>query len=308
MKVRGCGLGRLVVMFQLSDSLEDLNLGTDFTWSWRNIWVGGEWAVNSSKWASAWLLSGIMTLSKSLDLSLLYRNYHSDYRGFYARAFAERNTANEKANYLGLRFRPTKYWLFNAYLDVFSFTWPAKNGYDILVRGQHKTKKHYVFFQYRLRQNQTEFKSSAPFNRLENTQTEQVRLHLEFKPERLITWKTRLQVSKYMTESLTAKYGYLISQTIILKFDKFKLNGSAHFFQTEHSQTRQFIYENDVLYAFSFPSFGGLGSRLYTVLSAKVNRQISIYVKYAKTIMLTPEPDEEDEERDYWRVMLRLRF
>lgn len=307
-------IGQTSSYVELSDTLQNLNsnqflnLGTDFTWSWRNIWVGGEWALSSSKWSSAWVLSAIMTLSKSLDLSLLYRNYEADYQGFYARAFAELKTANEKANYLGLRFRPTKYWLFNAYLDVFSFAWPAKSGYDVLLRGQHKTKKHYLFFQYRLKHNQTEFKTSSPFSRLEDTQTEQVRLHLEFKPDPSLTWKTRLQASKYTTESLKAKYGYLLSQTFILKFGNFKLNGTAHFFQTEHSQTRQYIYENDVLYAFSFPSFGGLGSRLYTVLAVKVNRQVSFYLKYAKTIMLTEEPDEDTEERDYWRAMLRLRF
>ena len=176
------------------------------------------------------------------------------------------------------------------------------------MRGQHKTKKQYIYLQYRLKQSQQEFNDLTPFSRLQIIRIEQARLHLEFKAETLVRWKTRMQVSRYRSENLNPQYGYLLSQTFILDFSYFKVNGTAHFFYSEHSQTRQYIYENDVLYAFSFPSFGGLGSRLYTVVSTKLNKHISLYFKYAKTIILTEEPDEENEERDYSRMLIRLKF
>ena len=68
-------IGQTSSYTHLSDSLESLNirkvvhLGSDFTWSWQNIWLAGEWATSSSKWAPALVLSAIITLSKSLDLS-----------------------------------------------------------------------------------------------------------------------------------------------------------------------------------------------------------------------------------------------
>ncbi len=329
-KNRWFSLGQTLTYVKLSDSLNLnssnitnfqgrylTNLGLNFFSIWQNVTLGTEWAINPVNKAITFKGSIILALSKYLDISLLYRNYSPFYTAFYARTFSERTSPNnEIGNYLGFRLKLSKQILFNGYIDIFRFPWLttqasiSSKGYDFLLRGQYKNKKHYFYFQYRFRHGQQDKNdpSNSALPLLENTYLGQIRLHLEFTNKPLLKWKTRIQISHNHINHSNLSYGYLLSQSLILKYKKLKINGTVHFFDTDNFNTRQFIYESDILYAFSFPSFNGLGSRLYTVISLKLNKYASLYFKYAKTFIISELPQESDEERNYWRCLLKVKF
>ena len=54
-------------------------------------------------------------------------------------------------------------------------------------------------------------------------------------------------------------------------------------FDTDDFNTRQYAYENDVLYSFSIPFFSGSGMRNYIVSRINLTKNIGLWLKYSRT-------------------------
>ena len=55
------------------------------------------------------------------------------------------------------------------------------------------------------------------------------------------------------------------------------------FFDTEAYDNCFYIYEKDVLYAFSIPMYYGKGNRMYANVNYAVNKQLTLWFKIAYT-------------------------
>jgi hypothetical protein len=78
-------------------------------------------------------------------------------------------------------------------------------------------------------------------------------------------------------------YGLALAQDIRADIGKFQLTGRYVLFDTDDYDTRQYMYENDVLLAFSMPAYFGLGVRKMIMVKYKINRHLSVWVRYAST-------------------------
>jgi hypothetical protein len=55
-------------------------------------------------------------------------------------------------------------------------------------------------------------------------------------------------------------------------------------FNVDDFNARIYVYENDVLYAYSIPAFQNRGSRYYLVARYTLSRNLDVYARYAQTI------------------------
>jgi hypothetical protein len=65
--------------------------------------------------------------------------------------------------------------------------------------------------------------------------------------------------------------------------EKFRIDCSIGYFHTDDYNTRISLYEKNILYAFSFPSFYGEGLRLFSVVKWKISKTLNIYFKIGNT-------------------------
>ncbi len=77
----------------------------------------------------------------------------------------------------------------------------------------------------------------------------------------------------------------MIYQDILYRPNNFKLEASFRFclFDTEGFNSRIYTYENDVLYAFSVPSFFDIGQRYYLMIRYKALKQLDFWVRFSRT-------------------------
>ncbi len=54
-------------------------------------------------------------------------------------------------------------------------------------------------------------------------------------------------------------------------------------FDTDNYDNRHYVYENDVWLAYSLPAYYGKGVRKYILLAYTLNKQVSIWLRYAHT-------------------------
>jgi hypothetical protein len=68
------------------------------------------------------------------------------------------------------------------------------------------------------------------------------------------------------------------------------LSGRVALFGTDDYDSRQYAYERDVLYAFSFPAYFDRGIRHYLLARYQVNKHLDVWFRYARTD-ITNQPD-----------------
>ncbi len=90
-------------------------------------------------------------------------------------------------------------------------------------------------------------------------------------------FKTRCQISIHRSESLSS--GLAIAQDAGYSRGKYSMRGRIAFFTTGSYDTRQYMYEHDVLYYFSIPLYYGKGIRYYLMVKYALNEDINIWVK-----------------------------
>ncbi len=88
-------------------------------------------------------------------------------------------------------------------------------------------------------------------------------------------------MSRYALDNTTTQ-GFALAQDMTLDFGRFKADLRYAIFQTDDYATRQYLYEQDVLYAFSIPAYSGIGTRAYVVLRYQFNRFVHCWVRVAQ--------------------------
>ena len=61
------------------------------------------------------------------------------------------------------------------------------------------------------------------------------------------------------------------------------------YFSTQDYDNRQYTYEQDVQYAFSFPAYNGRGWRYYSVLSYDINKNLTFWLRWSRTDYINQE-------------------
>jgi len=269
---------------------QNLVLGVAGSYQWRNMNIFAEAGRSQSGGIGA--VGGFLSsLTPKLDLALSLRHYTPDFQSLYGRAFGENTiNKNESGTYWGMKYKHNRKLMLSAYYDTFRFPWlksgvkSPSDGYEYLLRLQYKPSKTVnLYAQYR-----EESKSKSidnEFNQIDVLRQGVKRNYIinsDYKASKILALKTRIQMSNYDIDTITTN-GVALIQDATLKLGKFTISGRYAIFQTDDYENRQYVYEKDVLYAFSIPAYDGLGSRNYLLVQYKHNRNWHFWARYAVT-------------------------
>jgi len=261
-------------------------------YNWKNFYFFGETALSQSQ-GHGTVLGMVASLSREVDISVLWRKYDRDFHSFYANGFGEgTRPINEQGIYLGFQLKPSTKWKFNAYYDFFRFPWlryrvyAPSTGYEWLARLTYQPQRKLVAF-IQLREEQKARNSSdsggpqlayvvQPINKINGM------LSLEYRVSTDFFIRSRILFSRVKFNNEMSS-GMLILQDAQYSMGNFRITGRIALFDTDNYDNRQYTYENNVLWAFSIPAFAGQGMRYYLLGQYQFNSQLMLYLRYAQT-------------------------
>ncbi|WP_257669881.1 helix-hairpin-helix domain-containing protein [Parapedobacter tibetensis] len=299
------------------------NASLYYNHSWRGIYLFGE-AAHSLGSGFAFANGLIAALHPHLSLALHYRNYQRDYHSFFNQGMAEgSSSSNERGFYSGLVYHPSRKIEWVGYADFFSFPWlryrvdAPSQGLDLLTQFTYTWyKKANVSMRYRYRQRQENASMELPHHLLVDVLRQQVRVSGQYKLNDAWSMRSRMELSHYQKEGDSTEMGWMAYHDVIYKPMSGRLSGNFRLaiFGTPSYNSRMYAYENDVLYAYSFPVYHNKGIRTYLNLRYRFGRKTDVWMRYATFVYR--DVDEvgsgldvvAGNRRSDVRVQLRWRF
>ena len=276
------------------------NYSFDYSYTFKNLHFFGEAAFTNS-FNKAFINGILISLSSTVDLSLLYRNISKSYQSLYTSAFTEGTyPTNEKGLYAGISIRPHVFWRIDAYADFYKFPWlryrvdAPSTGSDYLVQVNYKpNKKLDIYTRYHA---ESKSINVNPFQLTLSPVIQQPkknwRTQVSYKINEAITLRNRTEIVWFDKRGPDAEQGFLTFFDFIYKPALSSLAGSIRllYFETEGYNSRLYAYENDVLYSFSIPVFYDKGYRYYLNINYDINKKLSLWIKWSQTIYKDKNP------------------
>ena len=279
---------------------ENLALSVNYSYVWRNLLLFGETARSTG--GGLGTVNGLLaSLGPTVDAAVLVRHYTPTFHTLYGNAFSENTrNINETGVYLGLKVRPVARWEISVYYDQFRFPWlryragAPTNGHDALLRLAYsptKTSLLYVQLRQRLKPRDLTIADLVTFDpfRALPLPGEQLRqsllLYFNTAPTPQLELRTRLQASRLRDDTgLAWRRGYVLAQDVGYQVSRtLKLTARYALFDADDYDTRQYVYEQDVLLAVSVPVLYGQGTRVYGIAEIRLNRALTLWLRYAET-------------------------
>jgi hypothetical protein len=250
------------------------NASLDYGYTAGNIHFFGELATDHAHHL-AFVQGVLLSLGTDLDLSFLYRNISPAYQSLYSDAFTENGTpVNEKGLYSGLSFRPWNGLRVEMYYDLFVFPWlkyrvdAPSSGNDFLIQAIFQPDKNWYLstgYKYERKagnQEMAEISAHPVFSPVKK----RWQLETGYKINRNWHIKGRMEaiwIRKDWEENRTKQEGFLGFLDIF--YNSRLINGNLRIqrFLTPGYDFRIYIYENDMLFNFSLPSYYDNGWRYY---------------------------------------------
>lgn len=265
--------------------------------NFRNTYFFGESAL-SSNGGMAFLNGALLSLHHHVSLGVLHRYYQPNHHSFFGQAFGEGSVvANENGLYLGLHYQPNRKVSLIAYMDWVSFPW-AKYRIDGPSRGLELysqftyawSRRTQLDIRYRTKQKQLNLDVGAPEHVLEQTEHHQFRISFDSKLGQKWRIRNRIEQVHYSIGNAPKELGWMFYQDLFFQpmGAKVTANLRVAYFRTNSYDTRIYAYENDVLYASSFPAYHNKGIRSYLNLRWKISRTLDVWGRYALSGFFDP--------------------
>lgn len=266
-------------------------MGPNLSLSWQNFNFFGE-AARSSSGGFGYITGLVGSLGLKVEWALNLRNYQSNFHTFYGFSFAEGSrTINEKGIYNGLKYIIKKGLEVSAFYDSYSFPWLKYRvngpsvGHDYQVRILYKPNK--IFSQYIVFHKETKERnasgSKAVTHKLLETNRNNLVLGTDYIYNSWLRLQTKVQYNGFEIENTSKSNGYAFIQDIETKIKRCQIKGRLAYFNTDSYDSRIYAYENDVLYAVSFPAYNGKGWRYYLIGKMPISRNLDAWIRIAQT-------------------------
>jgi hypothetical protein len=266
-------------------------LGVHGDYRWQNIHFFGEGArsKNGGYGGIGGLIAG---LGRTVDFTLLLRHYDRDFHSLYGAAISEATRPiNETGVYWGLRYAPSRRWQFSGFYDRFQFPWlkyqinAPSDGQDYFLhalwRPGKKLNMYVVFHQKHKAHNEPA--SLFPIAPVLNTIRRTVMINFEYEVPLRFSVRTRLQGGDFRYEGKSASSGFSLVQDITCRLSGLELSARLAFFKTDNYDSRLYVYEKDMLYAFSLPAYYDQGTRHYLMLRYPLSKKMRIWLRWSQT-------------------------
>ena len=266
------------------------NTSLYYNHSWRGIYLFSE-AAHSHGSGFAFANGLIATLHPHLSLALHYRNYQRDYHSFFSQGLATgSDVSNERGFYSGLVYHPSRKVEWMLYADFFRFPWlryradAPSQGLDMLTQFTYTWYKiANVSLRYRYRRRQENTALELPHRTLGDVFRQQVRMSGQYKLSDIWRMRNRVELSHYQKEGNANELGLMLYHDVIYKPMSARLSGNMRLavFGIPGYNARIYAYENDVLYAYSFPLYHNNGIRTYLNVRYRFARKMDLWLRYA---------------------------
>ncbi|MGV3558562.1 hypothetical protein [Larkinella arboricola] len=266
-------------------------IGLHGSYIWQNINFFAEAARSSSGGIGA-VGGAIASLTKRLDAALLGRYYDRNFHSFYANAFGENGrNSNERGIYTGLRYVIYRKLTLGASFDYYRFPWlkylvdRPSQGYDFLVQATYTpTKKLTVYGIYREEHKEKNLPTAlSKTKETVGTVRRNYALNAEFAPSRVWSLRTRVQWGGFQYDGFEPSNGLAVVQDATADFGRISLSGRLAWFSTDTYDSRQYVYERDVLSAFSMPAYANKGIRNYLLIQYTLNKHLDFWLRWSRT-------------------------
>jgi hypothetical protein len=260
---------------------------TYFNYTWQNFSVFGEGARSKSGGIGA--VGGFVTsLSKTVDMAFVLRNYQRDFHSFYGNSFGEGSrNINESGTYWGISITPNRRHKFNVYYDYFQFPWlkfqteAPSDGFEYLARYSYFPSREVTLYAQMRQQNRQVTVAEGNLNVLADQVKKNYIFNIDYTLKPWLKLKTKVQSSNQLEAGKFTK-GFTIIQDVNFEVWRLKFNTRMALFETDDFDNAQYVYESDVLYAFSIPAYNGTGVRAYAMVRYDPTRAISLWLRYAQ--------------------------
>lgn len=260
--------------------------------SQNNEIINQQSKITNQKWGIGTLVGCRFYPTSGLSLIALYRYYSPYFDNALGYAFSETSRiGDENGGYLGFDITRLRNWRFSGYGDVFYFIGPKYGipqfptlGYDAMAEAQYhsnqkseiKNQKYWLALRLRAKQKGEQATYSARF--LFNWSRG--------------GWSLRTTADANLTNQKSIPYGLSLAQDVAYDFSTpytlhptpLSIRLRLQFFDAQNWTNRIYIYEHDVLYAFSIPAVYGLGGRAYLCLRWQIIPQLALYFRASETV------------------------
>lgn len=271
---------------------ENHAMGADLLYLFRGGQLFGE-VSRSASGGMALLAGGSLFPSSRMVLSGIYRKYDRDYHNLYNAPFAESsNAAGEEGLFLGVLLLVSPKITFSGYVDYFRFNWlrfrvdaPSIGKEYLCEFTYHLSRAIEMRLRYRYKQRERNLTVDYLMPLIEAREKQNLRFHIHFQAMQELALRNRVEWVMNTSDGKNPKHGYMMYQDFIWKpgLKRWSFTARYAIFDTDTFDERIYAYENDVLYAFSVPSYYYKGSRAYLLVRYQASRKLNFWLRISQT-------------------------
>ena len=275
---------------------QNVVVGVHGGYVWQNWSLFGEMAHSSGSQTNSGGIGAVAgalgSLNKKLDMAVVLRHYDRNFHSFYANAFSEGSrNSNETGAYVGLKYTVYRAITLGGFVDVYRFPWwkylvdAPSAGFDYLLQARYTPDRKTAFYAvYHEEHKKKNLPASVSKTRaVVGTIRRTVALNADYVPLVGLSLRSRIQWGGFAYQERSASRGFVLVQDATLSHRRLSLNGRVALFGTDDYDSRQYVYERDVLYAFSFPAYFNRGVRHYLLAQYSLNRHLDLWMRWART-------------------------
>lgn len=272
----------------------NLVIGMHGSYVWRNWNLFGEVARSSGSETNpggVGAVGGVLiSLTKKLDLSVLLRHYDRNFHSFYSNGFSEgTRTINESGAYAGLKYTVYRKLILGGFVDYFRFPWlkylvdKPSSGFDYLLQARYTPDRQTAFYAVFHEEHKQKNLPAGNAKSVVNTIKRNYTLNAEYRLMRSLVLRSRVQWGTFRYADQPPSRGFALVQDATFDYRRLSLSGRVALFGTDDYDSRQYVYERDVLNAFSFPAYFYQGIRHYLLVQYNLSRRVTVWVRWART-------------------------
>ena len=265
---------------------------------------------NSQKWGIGVLAGSRFYPADGISLLALYRYYSPWFDNPLGYAFSETSRmGDENGGYIGFDITRWKRWRVNGYADVFYFSGPKFGipqsgtiGYDAALEIAYRKNVRFQLYDFRLRVRARKKGDDANYS---------TRFQFDWTQQ---GWNLRTTADFNFSSFLPSafRYGFSLAQDIGYDFQSVPLGlrTRLQFFDARDWDNRIYLYEHDVLYAYSIPAVYGFGGRAYVCLSWQPIPLLTLYFRASETLYAKQwaAPHDRPLTRTDLHLLLRIKL
>ncbi|GAB3552949.1 helix-hairpin-helix domain-containing protein [Spirosoma fluminis] len=230
------------------------------------------------------------SLTKRVDVATVLRHYDRNFHSFYSNAFGEGSrSSNETGAYLGIKYTVYRKLTVGGFADFYRFPWlkylvdKPSSGFDYLVQVRYTPNRKTAFYAFYHEEHKEKNRPASKVKEVVGTTRRQYAINADYAPMRGLSLRSRVQWGQFRYAGQTASQGVALVQDVTFEYRRFSVSGRAALFSTDDYDSRQYVYERDVLYAFSFPAYFDRGVRHYVLVQYNLSRYLDVWVRWART-------------------------